>query len=500
MKKFALLLFFTALMLVPSKKANSSINFEEKSYNIENSIVKIIVTSQRPDFYSPWKMRNITTASGSGFIIKGNRIMTNAHVVANAKYILVLKANDPDVYTASIEHIGHDCDLAILKINNKKFFNGTHPLEFAKLPKLNDTVYAYGYPVGGNRVSVTKGIVSRIDYILYTHSGIDYHLAVQIDAAINPGNSGGPIIKDGKVVGVAFQSLMWAENSGYMIPYPVIDRFLRDISDGKYDGYIELGFFYQELENKAIRKYFNMPENLSGILVTKIFMKNTAKVLKLNDIILQIDDYKIANNGTIKIWGERLPFTEAAETKLPGEKVKLKIFRKGKILEKELVVEKFDFPIELANSYNEKPEYLIVGGFVFVPLSREFLKTWGAKWYDEASKFLLYHFFYYITDDIYKTKPSLIILSRRLPDPVNTYCENYEDLAVKKVNGQNVYTLKDMKEAIYNARGEYLVIEFYVDVPPIVVKIKDLEKANKRIMKLYNIRALEHIKEEKINE
>ena len=489
------IIIFACISLISAQKIHSNVVLFDNNYNIENSIVKIIVTSQPPDFYSPWRMRKIMTSSGSGFIISGKRIMTNAHVIANAKYILVAKTNDPNLYPAEIEHIGHDCDLAILKVNNDDFFKATKPLEFAKLPQINDTVYAYGYPIGGKKVSVTKGIVSRIDYILYTHSGIDSHLAIQIDAAINPGNSGGPIIKDGKVVGVAFQSLMWAENSGYMIPYPVINRFLRDISDGKYDGYIELGFLYQVLENKALREYYGLPDNLSGILVTKTFMENAQKVLKRGDIILKIDNYNIANNGTILIWGERLPFSEAAEIKLPGEKVKLKIFRNKKIIEKELVVQKFKFPIKLANSYNEIPEYLITGGFVFVPLSRDFLKTWGQKWYDVASKYLLYYFFYYITDDLYKERPSLVILSRRLPDPVNTYCENYEDLPVDKVNGQKIYTLQDMKKAIKNTKGEYIVIEFAVKVPPIVIKKQDLEEADKRIMKIYNISSLEHIEE-----
>jgi hypothetical protein len=69
------------------------------------------------------------------------------------------------------------------------------PLRFGGIPQLESTVSAYGYPLGGERMSVTAGIVSRVDFQLYTHSGVDSHLTVQISAQINPGNSGGPVMR-----------------------------------------------------------------------------------------------------------------------------------------------------------------------------------------------------------------------------------------------------------------------------------------------------------------
>lgn len=119
---------------------------------------------------------------------------------------------------------------------------------------------AVGYPIGGSRLSVTRGIVSRIDTTLYSHSQSVSHLTVQIDAAINPGNSGGPVLMDDKVVGVAFQGLMQANSTGYMIPMPVIKRFLQDVEDGRYDSYVELGVDFFPLSNPAMRKHFGLSE------------------------------------------------------------------------------------------------------------------------------------------------------------------------------------------------------------------------------------------------
>ena len=106
---------------------------------------------------------------------------------------------------AIVEHIAHDCDLALLKVDDPAFFKDTKPLPLGEIPELESSVTVIGYPIGGERISVTQGVVSRVDFRTYTHSVVDSHLTVQIDAAINPGNSGGPVVQAGKVVGIAFQ-------------------------------------------------------------------------------------------------------------------------------------------------------------------------------------------------------------------------------------------------------------------------------------------------------
>ncbi len=143
------------------------------------------------------------------------------------------------------------------------------PLNFGGIPALESTVSAYGYPIGGERMSVTTGIVSRIDFNLYTHSAIDSHLAIQISAQINPGNSGGPVMQSGKVVGVAFQGYSGdiAQGVAYMIPTPVIRRFLKDIEDGHYDRYVDLGITYTKLQNPAQRHFLGLKDDDRGVLV-----------------------------------------------------------------------------------------------------------------------------------------------------------------------------------------------------------------------------------------
>src|SRR6201988_4866477 len=225
-------------------------------FDVHKSVVRITTTSQDPDYRVPWNPGSISTGIGAGFVIDGNRILTNAHVVSNGRFISVQRENDPRQYSGQVQFIGHDCDLAIVTVSEPNFFKTMHPLNFGPLPTIQSVVDVYGYPIGGERLSVTQGIVSRIDFESYSHSGADSHLAVQIDAAVNPGNSGGPVLQNGKVVGIAFQGYSGdvAQNVGFMIPTPVIQRFLADIANGDYNRYVDLSIVPESLTNAAARQ------------------------------------------------------------------------------------------------------------------------------------------------------------------------------------------------------------------------------------------------------
>src|SRR5881394_1187630 len=261
---------------------------------IQKSLVRITATEVEPDYRAPWNSGGIQRGVGAGFVIEGNRIMTNAHVVSNSRYLTVERDGDPNKYPATVLFVAHDCDLALLKVASADFFKNMIPLNFGGIPELESVVSAYGYPLGGERMSVTTGVVSRIDFQLYTHSSIDQHLAIQISAQINPGNSGGPVMQDAKVVGVAFQGYSGdvAQGVAYMIPTPVITRFLKDISDGHYDKYVDLGITFSKLQNPAQRRFLGLKDDDRGVLVSTVVAAGPcAKVVQPGDVLLAIDDH-----------------------------------------------------------------------------------------------------------------------------------------------------------------------------------------------------------------
>src|SRR3954452_24636098 len=273
---------------------------------VQKSLVRITATSVEPDYKAPWNAGSLQRGVGAGFVISGNRIITNAHVVANSRYITVERDGDPNKYPAQVQFIANDCDLALITVPAKDFFKNMVPLKLGGIPALESTVSAYGYPIGGERMSVTTGIVSRVDFQLYTHSSVDQHLAIQISAQINPGNSGGPVMQDGKVVGVAFQGYSGdvAQGVAYMIPTPVIQRFLKDIADGHYDRYVDLGITPIKLQNPSQRHFLGLKDDGRGVLVGTVIAAGTAgKILKAGDVLLAIEGHPIASDANVEVEG-----------------------------------------------------------------------------------------------------------------------------------------------------------------------------------------------------
>ncbi|RVW55014.1 Protease Do-like 2, chloroplastic [Vitis vinifera] len=184
--------------------------------------------------------------------------------------VKVKRRGDDTKYVAKVLARGIECDIALLSVESEEFWKGTEPLNFGRLPRLQDAVTVVGYPLGGDTISVTKGVVSRIEVTSYAHGSSDL-LGIQIDAAINPGNSGGPAFNDqGECIGVAFQVFRSedVENIGYVIPTTVVSHFLDDYKrNGKYTGFPCLGVLLQKLENPALRSCLKVQSNEVHIFI-----------------------------------------------------------------------------------------------------------------------------------------------------------------------------------------------------------------------------------------
>jgi S1-C subfamily serine protease len=451
---------------------------------IRKSLARITNTTQEPNYRIPWLPGATGGGSGTGWVVSKDRLLTNAHVVSNAKFLTVEKENDPKKYIATVEHIAHDCDLALLKVNDPAFFKDTKPLAVGGIPELESTVSVFGYPIGGERLSVTQGVVSRVDFRTYTHSVVDSHLSIQIDAAINPGNSGGPVLQDGKVVGVAFQGYSGdvAQNVGYMIPTPVIKHFLKDIEDGHYDRYMDLSVGTFPLLNPAQRKALGLPDDDRGVMVSTVSSAGScAGLLEVGDAIVGIDGLPVASDGMVELEGERVQMAEVAERKYLGDDVKLEIIRAKK---PQSVTVRFEraFPFNMqANAYEQQPRYVLFGGLLFQPLSRNLM---GA--YQFQNPRVDYFFETFLTKEIYEEHPELVVISSILPDPLNTYLSEFSQGIVDKINDQPMKTLKDVAAA-FAKPSEFYVVKFIGAGRPLVLERAAVEAARERIVKRYNV-------------
>jgi S1-C subfamily serine protease len=475
-----ILVFFVLSVPAPSDE----IKFTQLARQATVKITKTFIT---PNYCTPWKMKGYNSSVGSGAIIKGRLILTNAHVVCDSTYIEVQKENDPVSYEAEVLYVGHDCDLALLKVKDETFFHGTINLDFGQIPALRSKVTTYGYPVGGERISITEGIVSRIEIGLYSHSKKASLLMIQTDAAINAGNSGGPVVQNGRIAGIAFQAMADSSNIGYMIPTPIIKHFLKDVKDGVYDGFPDMGILTDNLINPAYRDYLGMNKDQTGVVVTHVLKGFGAENhAQKGDVILSIDGNKIANDGTIQFGDGRIMFSIIVDQKQAGEYVTLELLRNRQIKKITISAGKIEARIPWFEEFETKPEYYIFAGIVFQPLNREFLECWD-KWWHKADRRMLYYFLYHDRDNIEPERSEFIFINQVIPDEINSYVSDSNDLMVDKINNIKIKNLKDVVDAFTKPQGNYHIIETEGNNKPIIIKVSDAMEAGKRILKKYEI-------------
>ncbi|CAL9065661.1 unnamed protein product [Musa banksii] len=449
-----------------------------------DSVVKVFTVSSSPNYFLPWQNKAQRESMGSGFVIPGRRIVTNAHVVSDHTFVLVRKHGSPTKYKAEVQAVGHECDLALLTVDSKEFWDGMNFLELGDIPYLQEAVAVVGYPQGGDNISVTKGVVSRVEPTQYVH-GAAQLMAIQIDAAINPGNSGGPAIMGDKVAGVAFQNLSGAENIGYIIPVPIIKHFIAGVEDkGKYVGFCSLGLSCQSTENVQLREHFHMRPEMTGVLVNKINpLSDSHNVLKKDDIILAFDGVPIANDGSVPFRNrERITFDHLVSMKKPGETAILSVLRDG--IEQEFSISLRPLqPLVPVHQFDKLPSYYIFAGLVFVPLTQPYLHEYGEDWYNTSPRRLCERALRELPK---RAGEQFVILSQVLMDDINAGYERLSEFQVKKVNDVEVENLKHLCGLIEGCTEESIRLDLD-DERVIVLNYKNARLATSRILKRHRI-------------
>jgi len=338
-------------------------------------VVKVFSTMRYPDPFKPWTKQAPAESTGSGVVIEGRRILTNAHVVLYASQVQVQASAAGDKVAATVVAVAPGIDLAVLQLDDPSFFDTHPPMARAnKLPHIKDAVLAYGFPTGGNSLSITKGIVSRIEFVSYNYpvSG----LRIQVDAAINPGNSGGPAIADDKMIGLAFSKLGGdTQNIGYIIPNEEVELFLKDIADGHYDGKPAMYDDLQTLENPALRDFLKLDKSVEGMVVHRPASADASYPLKEWDVISRIGDTPIDNQGMVKIDKDlRVSFGYLIQKLAVNGKLPLTVVRGDKSVSVQLPVST-EHPTLITDLRGGYPSYFIYGPMVFSPATWQFVSS-----------------------------------------------------------------------------------------------------------------------------
>ena len=426
---------------------------EPVSHEAENAVVKVFSTIRRPDIVKPWSKQAPGEASGSGVIIEGKRILTNAHVVAYASQVQVQGNGSGDKVSATVEAFAPGIDLAVLKLEDESFFNSRPALPRAKaLPQVKDPVLAYGFPTGGTSLSITRGIVSRIEFASYNY--LTSGLRIQIDAALNPGNSGGPALAGGKMIGLAFSHLQNSENISYIIPNEEIDLFLKDIADGHYDGKPAMYDSLQTLENPALHGYLKLDPAVRGMIVTHPDEGVKNNPLKTWDVITRIGDTEIDDEGMVKVSEQlRVNFFYMIQKLAHAGSVPLTLVRSGRT-QTVLMPVPAHRAMLVESLLGEYPSYFIYGPLVF---SRCSIESMGLVRARGSFSPLLAH----LADPPSAEREELVLIASPLfPNDVSKGYSNPSGQVIDSVNGVTVRSLAQLVAFLRDLKEEFVVINF----------------------------------------
>jgi len=428
--------------------------------SVENAVVKVFSTLRYPDPFKPWTKQAPTDVTASGVVIEGRRILTNAHVVLYASQVQIQANQAGDKLSASVVAVAPGIDLAVLKLDDESFFDSHPPIARAStLPEIKDAVLAYGFPTGGTALSITKGIVSRIEFVPYNFPVAG--LRIQIDAAINPGNSGGPAIAGDRMIGLAFSHLDQAQNIGYIIPNEEIDLFLADIADGHYDGKPAMFDELQTLENPALRTYLKLDKSVQGIVVHQPDPANPGSPLKEWDVITRISDTPIDDQGMIKLRPNlRVGFQYLVQKRARNGKVPVTVVRANKTLEIDLPVSSTR-PLLIPDSRGDYPSYFIYGPLVFSRASLQFLAPM------RGNPALLSGLGFMGNPLLTRlgTPPDpdheelAVISSPFFPHKLSKDYSNASASVVRSVNGVKIRSLKHLVAVLRDLKDEFVVFE-----------------------------------------
>ncbi|MFZ1519790.1 MAG: trypsin-like peptidase domain-containing protein [Ignavibacteriaceae bacterium] len=277
---------------------------------------------------------------GSGYIISPDGyIVTNDHVAGNATEITITMT-DGSHHQAKIVGTDPVSDICLLKIEGDN-------LPYIELGNSSDIiigewVIALGNPFGlfelNDKPTVTVGVISATGMNLEPINDRYYLNMIQTDAAINGGNSGGALVNSlGQVIGM--NTLIYTAGGvqgniglGFAIPIDKVKRIVTELKlNGKIDRDFQIGMSIQSID-AAIANYYDLNSS-KGVIITKVLSNTPADEagLKVGDIIVEIEGFKINNEQTI--FGVFQEFRA-------GQKINVKIIRDNSELSKIMKLEK----------------------------------------------------------------------------------------------------------------------------------------------------------------
>ena len=468
-----------ALVLPACRKKEASLSTEKESTkkDTRKTVVRVFSTIQNVDAYEPWKPGSTVSLEGCGTILPGGKVLTVSNLAEKANYIEVQKFGETKRYVAKVDKIGWDLDLALLTVDDKDFPQGADPVEFGTLPQPGDKVEVQG----PDELTMKEDTISGLDMV-WVWEGATYVPALMTNGEIDPKLNGCPLFKDGKFVGTPFSNWHKQEKSGAIAPVNVVQRFLRAVEGSKdYQPLADLGVYSQDLKSSDLRDYYHLPADKTGVVITQVLYQSAGDgLLKEGDVITAIDGHAVDNEGYIQLdKNERVAGDYLITFYLPGESTELDIVRQGQPLKVKVPLK----PLPKLVPYyvdQRSPTYFMIAGFVFSPLTYNYLQSVDFNALKPETKDL------YLHGLVTPQRREVVLLTHVLRSDINEGYHYFNNIVVDKVNGRPIRDMRDLVEAFQHPKGDKHVIEFDDHAwtgSRVVFDAKKTQKATQELMK-----------------
>lgn len=486
-------LLISALFISCSPKAEKKTQSQDY-----RSLVRVNATCQAYDPVRPWLKRPPFTRRAIGTVLSGNRILVTAEMVTNATYIELEKPETAIKSQAQVEFIDYEANLALLKADEPDFFKDTIALDLTLDAGSGDDVEIWQLE-DTDVLARTTGKINTVEVGPYPE-GLGRYLVYRLSLSLQYRESAAtlPLIKNGKLAGLLFRYDSRNQNAA-VIAAPIIEHFLKDTSDGSYEGFPRMGLGFSTLRDPQLQSYTGISPESGGVFVSKVLKGGPGDTggIQVGDVITSINAQKIDQDGNYidplhgKVSLEHL----IGGKSYVGDTLALQIFREGKTLEKKITLTRKnaeDF-VSPPYSYDKAPPYVVYGGLVFLELSRSLLKTFGNDWPSAAPQKLVYQDAF--QEELFPgEKRRIIIVGQVLPCNGTISYERLAGNIVTKVNGQEIKSLTDINKGLIQRSGGLDKIEFNDDPGTIYLDPLVVAQETPALQKAFGITELERLK------
>jgi hypothetical protein len=449
----------------------------------ENAVIRIESSSKEYSYAQPWA-RSERKVEKTGVVIADHQIITTAEGLNDQTLIRLQKEGGGFFSLGRVLWIDYQANLAALTTDEKDFWTGLQPAVLADPIPNSGPIRVLRWET--DRLENRPGDIEQVTVDNAALSFVSVP-ALRVDSTITGTGSGEAVTSGNRLLGLAT-----SQDSDVVtaVPSSFISSIVNARRNGTYTGLGYFDFTWEPVQNPLDLAYLKLPGPPRGVIVKETGLKpGVESLIHSRDVILQIDGFDIDAQGNYRDpqYKKLLLENLSSRGKWAGSDCQFKVWRDGKELDITYKLPRAEYSDELVpeQSFDQPPEYVLTGGFVFVPLTDAYLRSWGPTWRQRAP----FRLAYYDTGKVKLGRKERIVLSQVLPDQVNLGYETLHNSVIDEVNGVKIGQMSDLVGALKSPINGFDVFKFASGEPVemAVLDASEIDAANQNIMTLFHI-------------